>query len=820
MNRYNQFILVKLVPSVEKPGKTDKIPCHYQTRVTASAHDSTNWVPRDIAEQWAAYWNTQPIGNERYCAGFVFTPETKLFFLDIDHALQPDNTWSALSLDLINRFPKAYVEVGQSGTGFHIVGSYTGPEPTHGCKNIPLDLELYTSGRFMALGQQGCNDSSTDHTMSLYQMIAELFEGDASSGYTDAGWRTGPVDGWRGPTDDADLIRRARNSRSARGAFGNAASFDDLWTGNTPVLALAYPAEGRAYDASSADAALAQHLAFWTGNDSERIMRIMQQSALVREKWDRDDYLPRTIGSATSRQVQWCCDAEVVPPGPGRAESANGFTREQLAAMIEATDDFDRLTKEILLLVYQAMLSDSEQLSLLKMIAKKAGVSIKSLKSDAQNFEEVSADRDFMHLLAARAVVQMLGTDNLIHYAGNIWRWSGDGVWRVLEDRDIKQKIHDVAEGSALTANVVNSILDLTKTEVHRPGHRFDVDVARINCISGEIEFDDTRSVWMPTPHVREHFRTTMIPVAYDVNATAPRFEQFLREVFAGDPDAADKIAVVEEALGYSLISSCYLEKFLMLIGSGANGKSVLLAILSALLGPEHVCAVQPSQFDNKFQRGHLFGKLANIITEIAQGAEIADDKLKSLVSGELTTAEHKFKNPFDFVPIATHWFGTNHLPHTRDFSDALFRRAIILTFNNKFEGNKRDVHLIKKLKSELPGILNIALRGLTRLKANGAFTTCASSEATKDEWRLEADQARQFVEDCCVAEANLTCESGALYIQYKFWAQNAGIRKTLNHNNLTKRLKLLGYATKKGTNGDRMILGLRPSVGFCGASV
>jgi P4 family phage/plasmid primase-like protien len=490
-------------------------------------------------------------------------------------------------------------------------------------------------------------------------------------------------------------------------------------------------------------------------------------------------------------------------------QARSQYSRKQLAEMIDATNDFDQLTKDILLHVYQAEITDSERLSLLKLIAKKSGVSVQALKADAQNFKSVGANKDFLHLAAAREVVQMHGDRNLLHSAGNLWRWTGDGVWRLQEDRDIKQKIHDVADGVELTSNIVNSILDLTKTEVHRSGHRFDMDVQRINCQNGELEYDDTLG-WLLTPHVREHYRTTMIPVAYDKDATAERFRRFLGEIFKGDPDADNKIAIVEEALGYSLISSCYLEKFLLLIGAGANGKSVLLAALSALLGPDHVCAVQPSQFDNKFQRGHLFGKLANIITEIAQGAEIADDKLKSLVSGEVTTAEHKFKDPFDFIPFATHWFGTNHLPHTRDFSDALFRRAIVLTFNNRFEGNTCDVNLTAKLRAELPGILNVALEGLSRLMKNGAFTECSSSEDIKRQWRLEADQARQFVEECCTTNSTYWCSSSELYTAYLRWAEAAGIRKTLNKNNLTSRLVAMGFSKHKGTNGDREIFGLK----------
>jgi P4 family phage/plasmid primase-like protien len=494
-----------------------------------------------------------------------------------------------------------------------------------------------------------------------------------------------------------------------------------------------------------------------------------------------------------------------------RKESVkSAYTRKQLAGMIDETAEFDRLTKEILLLVYEATLSDSERLSLLKFIAKKSGVSVKSLKADARNFDLVEAGKDSLHLFAAREVVKMLGRNNLLHAKGNLWRWKGDGVWRLLDDRDVKQLIHDVADSSKLTASIVTSILDLVKTEAHLPGHRFDVDVARINCLTGEIEYRDSAAAWRLTPHVRKHFRTTMIPIVYDAQATAPRFEQFLQEVFAGDIDASDKASIVEEALGYSLISSCHLEKFLMLVGNGANGKSVLLAILAALLGPEHICAVQPNQFDSKFQRGHLFGKLANIITEIAQGGEIADDKLKSLVSGELTTAEHKFKDPFDFIPIATHWFGTNHLPHTRDFSEALFRRAIILNFNNKFENANRDVHLIGKLKAELPGILNHALRGLTRLIENGAFTEATSSEEAKQQWKVEADQARQFVEERCEIGNQYHCASGEIYGSYKEWAEVAGIRLTLTRNNLTVRLKAIGFEAKKVTNGQREIVGLQ----------
>lgn len=81
-----------------------------------------------------------------------------------------------------------------------------------------------------------------------------------------------------GPTDDEELIRRAIRSKSVNAAFGNKASFQDLWEGNVEALARTYPDELRGYDSSSADAALAQHLAFWTGCDCARMERLMLKS--------------------------------------------------------------------------------------------------------------------------------------------------------------------------------------------------------------------------------------------------------------------------------------------------------------------------------------------------------------------------------------------------------------------------------------------------------------------------------------------------------------------------------------------------------------
>jgi hypothetical protein len=230
---------------------------------------------------------------------FTFTEVDPFFFLDLDNCFDGAN-WSPLALKIAAMFPGAAMEISQSGKGMHIFG--TGRAPAHGKKNAALGMEFYTELRFVALtGVGAVGNAATDCTAALHAVAAEYFPpgvtADGDFSLSDA-----PVPEWRGPEDDDDLIRRALMSRSAAAAFGGRASFADLWEGNADVLAAAYPdAGGRTYDASQADAALVSHLAFWTGRHGERIKRLVLRSGLVRDKWQREDYLPRTIAEILAR---------------------------------------------------------------------------------------------------------------------------------------------------------------------------------------------------------------------------------------------------------------------------------------------------------------------------------------------------------------------------------------------------------------------------------------------------------------------------------------------------------------------------------------
>jgi len=475
--------------------------------------------------------------------------------------------------------------------------------------------------------------------------------------------------------------------------------------------------------------------------------------------------------------------------------NAPKFTYAQLLERINAADDIGILVNEVARDVRSSGLSQTEIHSLIKVIAKKTGGTMNTLYKDTRvEGGNNTGLGKIDHLQSAKEIVTDLRREDLAYVSllRMFRRWDAR-VWGELDDRTINKAVIDYLDGKSegVTKSIIESITDIIRTEVFRQDVMWDADTGVIPVKNGELEWIDGQ--WVLNPHVREHYRTTLIPVEYDSEACAPRFQQFLAEVFQNDSDAVDKSILICEMIGYTLTTSCQYEKFILLIGPGANGKSVLLYIIIMILGSKQVAAVQPDQMDNRFQRAHLRGKLANIVTEIKEGGEIADAALKAITSGELMTAEDKFKKPFDFQPFSTCWFGTNHMPHTRDFSDALFRRALIVEFNRVFQEEEQDKHLKAKLTAELPGILRLALTAFAGVIQRGQFTVPVSCITAKEQWRIEADQVAQFVEDRCEIIPEARELTGTLYTNYKYWADGVGIKRTLNKNNFSKRIQRLG---------------------------
>jgi len=300
---YGQFSAYKLMPNKTRPGKMDKLPCDSTGKVR-DAHDTTVWTSVQTAINWV-----QALGDG-YGVAFTVTENDPFFFIDIDDCVI-NGAWSPLANELMTQFAGAAIEVSQSNTGLHIIGTgvpaVASEDRRKKAKGVNFDL--YTQKRFIALtGTNITGDASSVHTDQLNILVERHLKKSISA--NNAGWTTEAHPDSRPIADDDELIARAVASKSVAGAFGTRANFSDLWSRNVDVLSIAYPPDrtdtGKEYDDSEADLALTQHLAFWTGSNCERMRKLMWRSALVRDKWEnRDGYVEQTIEKSTSLQTSF-----------------------------------------------------------------------------------------------------------------------------------------------------------------------------------------------------------------------------------------------------------------------------------------------------------------------------------------------------------------------------------------------------------------------------------------------------------------------------------------------------------------------------------
>lgn len=266
-----------------------------------------------------------------------------------------------------------------------------------------------------------------------------------------------------------------------------------------------------------------------------------------------------------------------------------------------------------------------------------------------------------------------------------------------------------------------------------------------INLINGTFEIDQKKQFLREFK--RSDFLTYQLPFAYDKDATAPQFKKFLDEVLP-QPELQ---SILAEYLGYIFVKNSVLklEKVLLLFGTGANGKSVLFEILMALLGSQNVTNYSLNKLtdDQGNSRAQLVNKLLNYSSEI--NGKLESSIFKQLVSGEPVEAKLLYKNTHIIKDYARFMFNCNELPKEVENTNAFFRRFIILPFKVTIAPKNQDKELSKRIiKSELSGVFNWVLNGLTRLLKNKDFTHSNIVENEVLQYQKQSDSVLMFLEE------------------------------------------------------------------------
>ena len=178
-------------------------------------------------------------------------------------------------------------------------------------------------------------------------------------------------------------------------------------------------------------------------------------------------------------------------------------------------------------------------------------------------------------------------------------------------------------------------------------------------------------------PHSPDYYSLNQKPFPYNPKARSKYFIKFLKEVLWPEdiPTAIDIIA-------YTFLRYNPHELYFILIGIGANGKSVYTGMLTNLHGSKNVSNVSlNSLVDDRFALADLENKDVNIDTELSSTTIKDMSILKKLTGNQPIRIQRKQQHAYDTVLHAKLIFNANQIPSNPDNSDAHFRREILLSF-------------------------------------------------------------------------------------------------------------------------------------------
>lgn len=259
------------------------------------------------------------------------------------------------------------------------------------------------------------------------------------------------------------------------------------------------------------------------------------------------------------------------------------------------------------------------------------------------------------------------------------------------------------------------------------------------------------------------HF-LSKLPVKYDANANCPNVKKFLEEIVP-----FEFVKLLLEVVGYCLYRNYSIQKAMMLIGDGENGKSTFLRLIENLIGKNNISSVSLTDLENnRFASSRLYGKYANIYADLPDQSLSQTGKFKMLTGGDNIEAEKKFQDSFNFTNHAKLIFSCNKLPMKNDDTNAFYRRWVIVKFPYSFEG-KADKNLIQHISTpeELSGLLNMALGTLKELLLRGDFSFNKSTEEMREEYQRLSDPVGAFCHDMIESSPDEHIEKEKLYTEF-----------------------------------------------------
>jgi putative DNA primase/helicase len=355
-------------------------------------------------------------------------------------------------------------------------------------------------------------------------------------------------------------------------------------------------------------------------------------------------------------------------------------------------------------------------------------------------------------------------------------------------------------------------------------GQDWDTNPNLLGCANGIVDLR-TNSIVPSDPRDRVSRSTKVdfhpIGSPAEFATAAPLFMDFLYDV-TSDYDHTPDPALVWYLLkwfGLGLFGTVVEQKFLLLTGTGRNGKGALKHAIMSAVGEYGLQAdanlysragFGPARAsDARSDLMLLRGKRLVFCSEPDKG-KFNEEMLKAHTGGDIITARGLFqKIPQSWLPTHTITFLVNDAPQLDDIGASMAARTTVADFRHRYDGDAEDVTLYDKLAAEKEGVLSILVymamlahqniqRGVSPL--DGALRVVEQSK----QFIERNDPVAEFLREVCVEGPDEKTTGGYAYDAFRDWHQSSQ-----REGDPISNVKFADQLKKKGMRNERTRTGV-----------